>query len=66
MKNYYIAFLLFMSSCQCLPQLAEVATEAVVEEIVELEVHKEHGAFNVSLDVKKEPKEEEQNRSICP
>jgi hypothetical protein len=51
MKISYLIMFLLLTSCQTLPQIAEIA----VEEAIELEVHKEHGALNVSLDVKKEP-----------
>lgn len=56
----YMLFLIlfFLTACQTLPAIAEVAGEEFVEKMIALEVSKKHDAINISLEVKKEPAQE--------
>lgn len=53
--KYLLALIPVLTACQALPLIVKEAEEIAVEEAVQLEVRKEKGALNVSLDVKKEP-----------
>lgn len=55
----YLTILIpLLMGCQMAPALIETAEAAFVQEAIALEVHKEHGTLNISLDVNKEPTEE--------